>query len=109
MVLTAVAAATKTTTRNEASGRRLIQNLGLDPGEAVGPRAGVEVPVGQDELVEAELGVLTELIDQGGYRAGEGRAARRRGSVKVDEGVHRVPHRGRIPVARVAGREQRRA
>src|ERR1700689_832511 len=66
--------------RGNRSGWQLVQNLGLDPGQGVGQLVGAEVPVGQDELVEAEFGVLPELIDDGRRRTGErGPAGRGRG------------------------------
>jgi len=44
---------------------QLVEDLGLDLGQVVGDLGLVraQVPVGQDELVVAELGVLPDLVD----------------------------------------------
>src|SRR5690242_5008881 len=47
-------------------GRKLVEHLGLDPGQVVGALrvAVAEVPVGYHELIEAEVRVPAELVHQ---------------------------------------------
>src|SRR6185437_1052878 len=69
--------------------------------------AVAEVPVGQDELVEAEAGELPELVDHLLGGAGDDGPARYRIlAVEIHHGVDRGPHGRRIAAGLLARLKQ---
>src|SRR6185437_3251269 len=68
-----------------------------------------KVPVGQDELVKSEFGVLPELVDQLLSRAEEPGPARwRRARVQLNQRVGRRPDRRGVTADLMARLDQRR-